>query len=634
VRKALRRAALFSLWLAAAPAAAADASAYLFTRPLDVPAAGPVAAPLDVAALRHLGAGSPAVFAPDGSEVPSRLEHDADCCRVQADLVEARQEGESWRLVLDLGPTPPLHEQLHFRLRRTDAAAEVRLEGSDDRETWRPLAAGSLFRLGSRDELERTALVYPPNRHRWLRLTWPAAAGKPELRGIEVVGGRTLAVGAERPACRREGAADVCRLPLPAPHPIGLRFRLRFAADGYNGPGSRVGYRLSRPFDARWETLSEGTAPLADGRLVLPLPSEPLAGEPLRLELYGDPAPPRLAAWTLELAQPVVVFAAPRAGRYTLAYGGGPAPAEGREAASSEGAVRVAPGLERRQSLPPLPAAAVAPGAPLDAKAFAASWPVRAPRAQAGEVVRLELPPAVLAAADFDLSDIRLAVGERQLPFLRLDPDTPVLAVARRGLRPAPERRGRTSRVAVAVDRERRLSALSLTAAPPFRRGVAVWEDYALPPLRNIKMDKRGVWDCAAQPPLLCRWEAGSLGGLSTNRVIVRFEDGDNPPLPSVDVALWRRRHLLVFVWPAAGEVRLLAGARGDPAPAAPRYDLELLAPQLAVRPWRAAAVDVGGGTRMEERGPAWLPLMIPAVLALAAVVLLVVLARVIGRRP
>ncbi|HEX9670207.1 MAG TPA: DUF3999 family protein [Thermoanaerobaculia bacterium] len=634
MRAAARRAALFLLLLAAARVAAADASAYLYTRPLEVPAAGPVAVSLDLSTLRHLGTGRFAVFAPDGSEVSARLEHDFDCCRVKADLVEARQEGESWRLVLDLGPSPPLHEQLHFRLLGTAAAAVVRLEGSDDRQAWRPLAAGNLFRLGSLVELERSALVYPPNRHRWLRLTWPAAAGKPELRRIDVVGaeGRTLAVGAERPACRREGVAAVCALPLPAPGQIGLRFHLRLAADARGGPGGRVGYRLSRPYIGRWQKLSEGTAPLTGSALAVPLPPESLPGEPLRLELYGDPAPPRLAGWALELDQPVVVFAARRAGRYTLAYGGGTM-MELRAVGDSAGAVRVVPGPERRQTLPPLPAAATAPGAPLDVRAFAASWPVRAPRAEAGEVMWLELPPAVLAAAAVDLSDVRLAIGDRQLPFLRHDPATPALAAARRGLRPEPERGGKTSRVNVEVARQQRFSSLSLTAPPPFRRWVAVSQRHALLPLHEHE-GERGFWDCSTPPPLLCRFDADIRSALPVDRVSVRFDDGDNPPLASVDVALWRRRHLLVFVWPAAGEVRLLAGARGDPAPTAPRYDLELLAPQLAARPWRAAAVDVGGGTRGEERGPAWLPLMIPAVLALAAVVLLVILARVIGKRP
>ena len=633
MRTALRRAAPCLLLLAAARVAAADASSYLYARPLDVPAAGPVAAPLDLATLRHRGAGDFAVFAPGGERVPLRLEN--DCCRVVADLVEARREGESWRLLLDLGAEPPLHQQLHFRLGRVAAAATVRLEGSDDREAWHSLTEGNLFRLGSVDELERTALVYAPNRHRWLRLTWPAAAGTPELRQIEVVGasGPTLAVRTASPACRGEGAALVCGVPVPSKYAIGLRLHLRLAPAAAGAGGGRVGYRLLRPSRGTWEQVLEGTAPIGGGALALPLPAESLWAESLRLELYGDPAPPRLAAWTLEMARPSVVFDAPRAGRYTLAYGGGTESAPARPAVAAAGALRVVPGPERRQALPPLPATAAAPGAALDAKSFDASWPVRAPRARAGEVVRLELPPAVLAATRRGFNDLRLAAGERQLPYVRLEPETPVLALYRRGLRPRPGRLGRTSRVAFAVDPGQDYAALSLTAAPPFRRPLTVTHHSGVRPLGSSGFEAaRGDWDCSAQPPLPCRWQDDLGIWKGVDRVVVRFDDGDNPPLARVDAALWRERLLLVFVWPAAGEVRLLAG--NQDLGQRPRYDLEPLAPQLLARPWRAAVVDVGGGTRMEERGPAWLPLLIPAVLALAGVVLVLILAQMIGKRP
>ncbi|HEX5758442.1 MAG TPA: DUF3999 family protein [Thermoanaerobaculia bacterium] len=629
MRRALRRAASCLLLLAAACPAGADAGAYLYTRPLDVPAAGPVAAPLDLATLHHLGAGSSAVFAADGREVPSRMKN--DCCRVKADLVEARREGESWHLLLDLGAEPPLHEQLHFRLRRVTAAT-VLLEGSDDRAAWRPLAEGNLFRLGTSDELERSALVYPANRHRWLRLTWPAAAGTPELREIEIVSaeGRVLAVGTEAPACRREGRAVVCGVPLPAPYMIGLRFHLRFV-EAPGAAAGRLGYRLSQFAFGTWATLAEGTAPLGTGALSVPLPPEPLHGEALRLELYGDPAPPRSTGWTLELAQPVVIFEAPRAGRYTLAYGGGTEPAAARPAVDSAAALRVVPGPERRQALPPLPAAATAPGAALDADDFDASWPVRAPRARPGEVVRLELPPAVLAAVRSTFNDLRLAAGERQLPFVRLEPRMPALALSRPGLRPRPDRGGRTSRVALAVDPRQRYGSLSLTAPSPFRRVVTVSLRETLRPLSKPETEEeRSVWDCSAPPPLPCRWQDDWPMMDAADRVTVRFEDGDNPPLAWVDAAVWRERLLLVFVWPAGGEVRLLAG---NLELSQPRYDLEALAPQLLARPWRAAAVDVGGGTRGEAAGPAWLPLLVPAALAVAGAALLLILRQAIGKR-
>jgi hypothetical protein len=32
--------------------------------------------------------------------------------------------------------------------------------------------------------------------------------------------------------------------------------------------------------------------------------------------------------------------------------------------------------------------------------------------------------------------------------------------------------------------------------------------------------------------------------------VAVRFDDGDNPPLSGLGATLWRRRDVLLFVWP------------------------------------------------------------------------------------
>jgi hypothetical protein len=641
----------------ATAAPAADVASYRFTRTLDVPAAGPVRVPLDLQVLRHFGATPLAVFAPDGAEVASRLESDEpSCCRVSADLIEARQDGDVWHVVLDLGATPPLHEQLQFRILRLTSAPAVRLEGSGDRTAWRLLAEGDLFRLGWSASLEHTALTYPPNRHRYLRLTWPASAGTPELREVLVTGsiGRSLTVRGESAACRREGAAAVCTLPLPGALPPGLRLHLRLVPASATGgaSGERVGYRISRPFVGQWATLAEGTAAARGevAEVAVPLPATSLPGEPLRLELYGGAAPPRLAGWALEVAQPSVAFYAPRAGRYTLAYGGGEAPpreadgARREETSGTAGAPApgepdatawVVPGPERAQELPPLPATAVAPGAPLGDTAFAHFWPVRAPRVRAGEIVRLDLPASVVDASGPDLPDVRLAVGERQLPYVHLSPETPALVAARRGLRPRPERRGGKSSVTLKVEPQQWVETASLTATPPFRRWLTVSTPFALTPglnrvpgLGDAWDREEGFWDCYSSPPLFCRREV-DLPGLLTDRVIIRFDDRDNPPIPAVDVAVWRRRQVLVFVWPAAGEVRLLAGASDL---AAPRYDLELLAPQLLARPWRPARVDVGGGGPAAREAP-WQPWLLPAALAVAGAGLLLLLGRLLATR-
>ena len=54
-----------------------------------------------------------------------------------------------------------------------------------------------------------------------------------------------------------------------------------------------------------------------------------------------------------------------------------------------------------------------------------------------------------------------------------------------------------------------------------------------------------------------------------------------------VDLALWRSRDILVFVWPREGPVTLRAGSDAG----VPQYDLKVLAPDLLARPWHAAAL-------------------------------------------
>jgi hypothetical protein len=96
-------------------------------------------------------------------------------------------------------------------------------------------------------------------------------------------------------------------------------------------------------------------------------------------------------------------------------------------------------------------------------------------------------------------------------------------------------------------------------------------------------------------------------------------------------VAVWRRGHELRFPWPG-DPVRLLAG---NPTLGAPRYDLASLADELALYPARAArlveptaAPDSGAGVLDLDDQTARLILVLA--IALAGVVLLAVLARVL----
>jgi hypothetical protein len=107
----------------------------------------------------------------------------------------------------------------------------------------------------------------------------------------------------------------------------------------------------------------------------------------------------------------------------------------------------------------------------------------------------------------------------------------------------------------------------------------------------------------------------------------VRFADGDNAPLPTVDLSVWRRGDVLLFAWPGQGRVQLLAGA---PELAAPVYDLAALAEVLPVRPWQSAELDLGADLRRGSP-PWWSRWVLPATLAVAGLFLLALLRRILS---
>ncbi|MEP7013429.1 MAG: hypothetical protein ABJC13_24165, partial [Acidobacteriota bacterium] len=107
-------------------------------------------------------------------------------------------------------------------------------------------------------------------------------------------------------------------------------------------------------------------------------------------------------------------------------------------------------------------------------------------------------------------------------------------------------------------------------------------------------------------------------------RIAVRFDDGDNAPLGEVELAVWRRRDALVFVWPGnSAKVQLLAGAETI---AAPDYDLAALSGELLGRPWQAG--ELAPVVHDEPRG---LRFLLPVVLGLAGLGLLFLLRRILA---
>ncbi|HEV8629719.1 MAG TPA: DUF3999 family protein [Thermoanaerobaculia bacterium] len=620
---------------ASAIVAAALASVPLAAAPANVPAGPPATGQLrplqverpGVVRLALPAAGYPPqagfrVLGPDGAAVPVRLlVLDGSSDRHAARVVAVTPEADGWSLLIDAGPSAPPHQGLHLPL-AVAGLAQVELEASSDRRHWTPLASASLFRLGHGAELQGTALAYPATTARYLRLRWPAASGFPRLAQVELEPVAAAAEEQELPAgaCTAAGARHtVCDLAALGDRAVdGLVLSLP--------AGAAAGWQLRGATAGRWELLGEGTW--------APLPAEaarrvPAGGRsgPLRLELWGEAAPPtpRLVARLLPLALELTVT---QPGFYELRS----APDLPRQPAVSAAATAadaqwLVPGEPR--PVPPAPPLALAAGGTLPKVSFRRHWPVRVD-ATPGEAVRLPLPAAVEAASRGDLGDLRLARQGQQVAFLIDDAATPERLGAWERLVLRPQVHGISGAEIPLPEGARGGELLLRVPARPLRRDVrlvrrGVAEGLAeAPPVETSWMS----WQCEPLPPLPCELELPLPDG-GRGPLRVEIADGDNAPLAELSAEAWRPRRELLFPWPGA-PVALLAGA---PELQPPAYDLAAVAAELRARPARRAKLGppAEGWVGAPARFPRWAVL---ASLALAAATLLLLLARALPRMP
>ena len=246
--------------------------------------------------------------------------------------------------------------------------------------------------------------------------------------------------------------------------------------------------------------------------------------------------------------------------------------------------------------------------------------------------------------------------GGRQVPYVRWTPPDPVPVAERADLRPEAEKGRHYSRIEIWLPAAGLpVSQLRLAAPPsPLRRPVGLrYPDMGPPGLapREERLVARSNWECLPEPPLPCRLDL-PLAGPAPHHLTLRFADGDNPPLGSVDVAVWRRGDVLLFAWPAEGpgqgpgqapgqgngqgsdrgtaraRVQLLAGA---PGLTAPTYDLAALTEVLPVRPAQVAQLDLSGDDTRQGGAPWWSRWVVPAAVAAAALFLLALLRRILA---
>ncbi|MEQ1502095.1 MAG: hypothetical protein ABMB14_07680 [Myxococcota bacterium] len=221
------------------------------------------------------------------------------------------------------------------------------------------------------------------------------------------------------------------------------------------------------------------------------------------------------------------------------------------------------------------------PGTPLDDVAFAWRRPVT------GEgLVRIPVPPEVLAIARPDLGDLRLVADGRQIPFVAVqDPND----VAVDGVTLDRTERGSDTRLEVAVPTAGTWVSRLAIASPAalFTREVTVGVPGAGGRVQVLRMVQ---WTGNARSAPLVIELAQPIG----DRLIVTVANGDDPPLPVDGVTVYRAAWDLVATLPPGGAELLYGGPTVD----APNYDLAMLTTPLLRRTIGEATVGPASAVR------------------------------------
>ncbi len=617
------RSALFAagVILVAPAASAAGGDDTRPARELAVPAPGWVRVALDADALAMSPPGGRLVVLDAGGRTLPAHRLTAPRGTHPIALAATDETADGWSVVFDAGVLPVAYERLLVTPTRETAAA-VRVFGSDDRASWTPLGRGSFVRLGDEAGLARTALDLAPASFRYLRVDWPRAAGFPALDGAAVVVGEKAGRDAPAAAARvtPTAVAGSWRVELPAAGLLATRLELY--GTGLEG----APLRLLAAREGRWEPLADVASCAAP--CTITLPRAPLPSSVLRIESETARGP-AIETATLVLEPAWLLFDATSAGRFLVA----PEPDDGqgeRPVAALDARVAgLALGSPARASLPPLDADAtdLVPAGRLPRGWL--SWPIVAPGARPGDVVRVEISDALLAQPGVRADGLRPMAGSMVVPFV-LDVGAEPEAGTGSG-----SVDGRVSLPLSAADGSS--VQVELRAAPGVRcegEVEAAWVRQPRPGVLDRGPAGAGAWTRGASGagPCLAFIDV-TLPEFATGLELVA-RAGASPPATA---RVWRARCALRFAWPdlsraeeRSGEVRLASGF--DPLlEAAPR--VRSVARQLALRPTVAVTVDMARTSAEIERlvrGTKW---ALWAALAVAAVVLVVVLGRGLSRR-
>jgi len=231
----------------------------------------------------------------------------------EARLFNRSKAGPLSLVSLDLGENPETHNEIRIETSGVNYRRQVRVDGSDDGETWAELASDALvfqFSSGGRT-VQEDRVRYPDSRHRYLRVAVGADRGEDAPTISSVVVRRTIEAQGEHhefPAVgqAREATRDQGRPASQYTLEFGGRIPLNAVQFYVNEPEFARPFRLEKPRPgSRYpELVASGTLRPStdDGPVVIPF--DEIFASTLTLTIIDDRNPP-LGAYSIAALSPV-----------------------------------------------------------------------------------------------------------------------------------------------------------------------------------------------------------------------------------------------------------------------------------------------------------------------------------------
>ena len=589
----------------AVPLHALTPNAWRHRQTLDVLAGGLVRAelPPDTLNAARSGLEDLRVLDATGNEVPFLIERPeprpGSTLSPKAFRASVDSENQTTTLIIETGATQPL-VGVSLETPAATFLKPVRVEGSNDGETWREITTGQpIFRQPSGAENRR--VTFDNAVWQFLRLTLDDRRSQP----VPLTGARLHTPGVPAPSKSvaitiqsRDESPGITRLALDlgaANLPLAsLRIEtpellftrdVTFAVPEVSGEGicertlgHAVIYRI-------------GVDGKSEARLEIPVEKQIRSRELILLIRNEDSPPLAITGVSGEQRLTRLVFFARKPGHYLVLTGNGQCPAPRYDLAAlgpqlqKEAEANSAPLLipshltDNPDYQTPEALGALAPtGAPIDV----ADWKFRKPvQLSGGDVQQLELDLETLAHASRDFSDLRLVRNGQQIPFL-LDRPSITRTLALNASTVVVPKRPTLSRWSLRLPQTglpiTRLGCIS--PSPLLQRDMRLWEEQTTS--RGERYPRELGHATWRQTPGTPAHELTIVLTQSpqTDTLFLETENGDNPAIELRDFRCLYPVTRMVFKT-ARDTAQPLWLYYGNREACTPRYDLNLISAQL-----------------------------------------------------